>query len=125
MLPVMTISPPMMEKGVFLAPVAGITETLRGDFLDFENIGFGLRMAKSPEIEVKRRVLEVTELLGLERWLTAKPRHLSGGMHKRVALGLAIARNASLYLMDEPLSNLDALLRVKTRTEVIKLARST
>jgi multiple sugar transport system ATP-binding protein len=89
-----------------------------------DNIGFGLRMAKSPETEVKRRVLEVAELLGLERWLTAKPRHLSGGMQQRVALGRAIARNASLYLMDEPLSNLDALLRVKTRTEVIKLARS-
>ncbi len=66
----------------------------------------------------------MAELLGLERWLTAKPRHLSGGMQQRVALGRAIARNASLYLMDEPLSNLDALLRVKTRTEVIKLARS-
>jgi multiple sugar transport system ATP-binding protein len=89
-----------------------------------ENIGFGLRMAKAPEAEVKRRVLEVAELLGLERWLTARPRHLSGGMQQRVALGRAIARNASLYLMDEPLSNLDALLRVKTRTEVIKLARS-
>ena len=89
-----------------------------------ENIGFGLRMAKVPEAAVKRRVLEVAELLGLEQWLTAKPRHLSGGMQQRVALGRAIARNASLYLMDEPLSNLDALLRVKTRTEVIKLARS-
>jgi multiple sugar transport system ATP-binding protein len=89
-----------------------------------ENIGFGLRMAKSPEAEVKRRVLEVAELLGLEQWLAARPRHLSGGMQQRVALGRAIARNASLYLMDEPLSNLDALLRVKTRTEIIKLARS-
>jgi multiple sugar transport system ATP-binding protein len=89
-----------------------------------ENIGFGLRMAKSPEAEVTRRVLEVAELLGLEQWLSARPRHLSGGMQQRVALGRAIARNASLYLMDEPLSNLDALLRVKTRTEIIKLARS-
>jgi multiple sugar transport system ATP-binding protein len=89
-----------------------------------ENIGFGLRMAKSPETEVNRRVLEVAELLGLELWLSARPRHLSGGMQQRVALGRAIARNASLYLMDEPLSNLDALLRVKTRTEIIKLARS-
>jgi multiple sugar transport system ATP-binding protein len=89
-----------------------------------ENIGFGLRMAKTPEAEVKRRVLEVAELLGLEQWLKARPRQLSGGMQQRVALGRAIARNASLYLMDEPLSNLDALLRVKTRTEIIKLARS-
>jgi multiple sugar transport system ATP-binding protein len=89
-----------------------------------ENIGFGLRMAKAPEADVRRRVQEVAELLGLERWLTARPRQLSGGMQQRVALGRAIARNASLYLMDEPLSNLDALLRVKTRTEVIKLARS-
>jgi len=89
-----------------------------------ENIGFGLRMAKTREAEVSRRVREVAEMLGLERWLAAKPRQLSGGMQQRVALGRAIARNASLFLMDEPLSNLDALLRVKTRTEIIKLVRA-
>ena len=90
----------------------------------YDNLAFGLRMSKTPKAETEQRVQEVARLLGLSDWLRAKPRHLSGGMQQRVALGRAIARDAPLFLMDEPLSNLDALLRVQTRTEIIKLARS-
>ncbi len=89
----------------------------------YDNLAFGLRMSRTAKSETERRVQEVASLLGMSDWLHAKPRHLSGGMQQRVALGRAIARNAPLYLMDEPLSNLDALLRVQTRTEIIKLAR--
>ncbi len=90
----------------------------------YDNLAFGLRMSRTPKAETERRVQEVAGLLGLSDWLRAKPRHLSGGMQQRVALGRAIVRDAPLFLMDEPLSNLDALLRVQTRTEIIKLARS-
>src|SRR3712207_3293055 len=90
----------------------------------YDNLAFGLRMSRTPKAETERRVQEAARLLGLSDWLRAKPRHLSGGMQQRVALGRAIVRDAPLFLMDEPLSNLDALLRVQTRTEIIKLARS-
>ncbi|MFD1708977.1 ABC transporter ATP-binding protein [Siminovitchia sediminis] len=89
----------------------------------FENMAFGLRRQKVPKAEVKRKVEEAAETLGLTNLLKRKPKELSGGQRQRVALGRAIVRNSSIFLMDEPLSNLDAKLRVHMRTEIIRLHR--
>ncbi|ADU51982.1 carbohydrate ABC transporter ATP-binding protein, CUT1 family [Thermaerobacter marianensis DSM 12885] len=89
----------------------------------FENIAFGLRLRRVPEAEIRQRVGRVTELLGLDKLLRRKPRELSGGQRQRVALGRALVRDARILLMDEPLSNLDAQLRVRFRTELIELHR--
>jgi multiple sugar transport system ATP-binding protein len=86
-----------------------------------DNLAFGLRMRKEPKDEIERRVEQVAELLGIEDLLPRRPRQLSGGERQRVALGRAIVRRPRLFLMDEPLSNLDALLRVQMRTELLKL----
>ena len=87
----------------------------------FDNMAFGLKLRRRPKDEIMRRVNEAAELLGLQELLARKPKQLSGGQRQRVALGRAIVREPQVFLMDEPLSNLDAKLRVETRTGLIKL----
>jgi len=87
----------------------------------YENIAFGLRLKKVPKDEVDRRVKEAARILGLEGFLKRKPRALSGGQRQRVAMGRAIVRQPQAFLMDEPLSNLDAKLRVQMRAEIAKI----
>ena len=86
-----------------------------------QNIGFSLRMKKLPKDEIARRVAEAASVLGLTEWLQRKPGQLSGGQRQRVAMGRAIVRNPSVFLMDEPLSNLDAKLRVQLRGEIARV----
>jgi multiple sugar transport system ATP-binding protein len=86
-----------------------------------ENMGFALKQHGVPKEERIKRVRETARILDLEPFLDRKPRHLSGGQRQRVAMGRAIVRQPAVYLMDEPLSNLDAKLRVQTRTEVVEL----
>jgi len=88
------------------------------------NIGFPLKVARVPRAERERRVREVAEMLGLTDYLERRPGQLSGGQRQRVAMGRAIVRNPSVYLMDEPLSNLDAKLRVQMRTDIAALQAS-
>jgi multiple sugar transport system ATP-binding protein len=88
-----------------------------------ENMGFALKMARTPKAEIARRVMEAARLLDLEPYLRRRPRALSGGQRQRVAMGRAIVREPQVFLMDEPLSNLDAQLRVQTRTQIAKLQR--
>ncbi|MGH3859651.1 ABC transporter ATP-binding protein [Actinokineospora sp.] len=88
-----------------------------------ENIGFHLRITKVEKAERERRVLEAAKLLDLEKYLDRKPAKLSGGQRQRVAMGRAIVRRPQVFLMDEPLSNLDAKLRVQTRTQIATLQR--
>ena len=87
----------------------------------FDNMAFGLKLRKYPKAEIKERVEEAARVLGLDAVLDRKPKELSGGQRQRVALGRAIVRKPSVFLFDEPLSNLDAKLRVQTRTEISKL----
>ena len=87
----------------------------------FENMAFGLKLRKTPRDEIKRRVHEAAKILDIEHLLDRKPKALSGGQRQRVALGRAIVREPKVFLMDEPLSNLDAKLRVQMRTEISKL----
>ena len=87
----------------------------------YDNMAFGLKIRKMPKNEIDKKVKEAAEILGLLPYLDRKPRALSGGQRQRVALGRAIVRDAKVFLMDEPLSNLDAKLRVQTRGELIKL----
>ncbi|MDQ2687277.1 MAG: sn-glycerol-3-phosphate ABC transporter ATP-binding protein UgpC [Armatimonadota bacterium] len=89
----------------------------------FENMAFGLKLRKVPRADIEQRVQKVAGFLGLETLLQRKPGQLSGGQRQRVALGRAIVREPQVFLMDEPLSNLDAKLRVQTRAELIKLHR--
>ena len=86
-----------------------------------DNMGFALKMQNVPKAERQQRVLEAAKLLGLEDFLNRKPKALSGGQRQRVAMGRAIVRNPQVFLMDEPLSNLDAKLRVQTRTQIAAL----
>src|SRR5882757_8098353 len=86
-----------------------------------ENIGFHLRVTKVPKHEIASRVLEAARLLDLEPYLDRKPAKLSGGQRQRVAMGRAIVRSPQVFCMDEPLSNLDAKMRVQTRTDIAKL----
>lgn len=89
----------------------------------FDNIAFGLKIRKMPQEEIRRRVTDAATILGLEPLLDRKPKALSGGQRQRVALGRAIVRNPSVFLFDEPLSNLDAELRVQMRSEISQLQR--
>ena len=86
-----------------------------------DNIGFALKLRKLPKDEIRKKVEEAAEILGLTEWLDRKPKQLSGGQRQRVAMGRAIVREPSVFLMDEPLSNLDAKLRVKMRAEVRRI----
>ena len=86
-----------------------------------ENMGFALKLAKLPKSEIKAKVHQAAETLGLTEYLKRKPKDLSGGQRQRVAMGRAIVREPKAFLMDEPLSNLDAKLRVQTRAEVASL----
>ena len=88
-----------------------------------QNMGFALKVAKTPKAEIRTRVVEAARLLGLEAHLQRKPKDLSGGERQRVAMGRAIVRRPQVFLMDEPLSNLDAMLRVQTRNQVAELQR--
>ena len=87
----------------------------------YDNIAFSLRLKKMPEDEVYERVTNAAEILGITEYLTRKPRALSGGQRQRVAIGRAMVRNSKVFLMDEPLSNLDAKLRNQMRAEIILL----
>jgi multiple sugar transport system ATP-binding protein len=87
----------------------------------FDNMAFGLKLRKLAKNEIQRRVQEAAEILGIEVLLERKPRQLSGGQRQRVAVGRAIVREPNVFLFDEPLSNLDAKLRVQTRAEISKL----
>ncbi len=87
----------------------------------FDNMAFGLKLRKVPKQEIKRRVYEAAEMLGISNLLDRKPRQLSGGQRQRVAVGRAIVREPKVFLFDEPLSNLDAKLRVETRANISKL----
>jgi multiple sugar transport system ATP-binding protein len=89
----------------------------------YDNLAFGLRNKRMPKDEVDRRVRRAAEILDLGKLLKRKPKQLSGGQRQRVALGRAIVREPAAFLMDEPLSNLDAQLRVATRAEILKLQR--
>jgi multiple sugar transport system ATP-binding protein len=87
----------------------------------YDNMAFGLKLRKTPKNEIKRRVQEAAQILGIEMLLDRKPRQLSGGQRQRVAVGRAIVREPKVFLFDEPLSNLDAKLRVETRANISKL----
>ncbi|TNC28738.1 ABC transporter ATP-binding protein [Amycolatopsis alkalitolerans] len=88
-----------------------------------QNMGFALKIAGKPKSEIKQRVADAAKLLDLEEYLDRKPKALSGGQRQRVAMGRAIVREPQVFLMDEPLSNLDAKLRVSTRTQIAALQR--
>jgi multiple sugar transport system ATP-binding protein len=90
----------------------------------YDNMAFGLKIRHLPKAEIDRRVHEAAKILQIEEYLDRKPKALSGGQRQRVALGRAVVRNAKVFLMDEPLSNLDAKLRVQMRSEIIKLTEA-
>ncbi|HEY1769051.1 MAG TPA: sn-glycerol-3-phosphate ABC transporter ATP-binding protein UgpC [Chthoniobacterales bacterium] len=87
----------------------------------YENLAFGLKLRKFPKAEIKKRVVDAASILGIENLLERKPKALSGGQRQRVAVGRAIVRQPKVFLFDEPLSNLDAKMRVQMRTEITKL----
>ena len=89
----------------------------------YDNMAFGLKLCKTPKDEIKRRVEEAARILDISHLLDRKPKALSGGQRQRVAMGRAIVREPKVFLMDEPLSNLDAKLRVQTRTQIAALQR--
>lgn len=117
------------KKGVFVPPkdrdIAMVFQSyaLYPHMTVYDNIAFPLKLRKVPKQEMDQRVREVAEMLGLTELLKRKPRELSGGQRQRVALGRAIVRKPQVFLMDEPLSNLDAKLRVKMRAELKKLQK--
>jgi multiple sugar transport system ATP-binding protein len=88
-----------------------------------QNMGFALKIARIPKVEIQQRIMDAARLLDLEPYLARKPKDLSGGQRQRVAMGRAIVRRPQVFLMDEPLSNLDAKLRVQTRNQIAGLQR--
>jgi multiple sugar transport system ATP-binding protein len=88
-----------------------------------ENMGFALKIAKTPKAEIRERIVDAAKMLDLQPYLDRKPKDLSGGQRQRVAMGRAIVRRPQVFLMDEPLSNLDAKLRVQTRNQIAALQR--
>src|SRR3546814_2557525 len=88
-----------------------------------ENIGYGMRVRGEPRPEIDAKIAEAARILGLEPYLGRRPKHLSGGQRQRVAIGRAIVRDPDVFLFDEPLSNLDAKLRIEMRTEIKNLHR--
>src|SRR3954469_15185850 len=145
------VGPSGCGKSTILRMIAGLEDISQGDFLIdgkrmnnvppkdrdiamvfqnyalyphmsvYHNMAFGLKLRKFPKNEIDRRVKEAARILGLEPYLDRKPKALSGGQRQRVALGRAIVRDVKVFLMDEPLSNLDAKLRVQMRAEIMKL----
>lgn len=145
------VGPSGCGKSTTLRMIAGLEEISKGDFLIdgervndvapkdrdiamvfqnyalyphmsvYDNMAFGLKLRKFTKEEIDRRVKDAARILGLEQYLERKPKALSGGQRQRVALGRAIVRDAKVFLMDEPLSNLDAKLRVQMRSEIAKL----
>lgn len=91
----------------------------------YDNMAFGLKLRKVPKAEIDKKVREAARILDLDKLLDRKPKALSGGQRQRVAMGRAIVRNPKVFLMDEPLSNLDAKLRVQMRIEISKLHQKT
>src|SRR6187549_579652 len=89
----------------------------------YDNLAFGLKLRKFPKAEIKKRVVDAASILGIESLLDRKPKALSGGQRQRVAVGRAIVRQPKVFLFDEPLSNLDAKLRIAMRVEIRKLQR--
>ena len=87
----------------------------------YDNMAFGLKLRKTPKAEIDKKVKEAAEILGIGQFLDRKPKQLSGGQRQRVAVGRAIVRSPKVFLFDEPLSNLDAKLRVETRADISKL----
>src|SRR5512133_1381696 len=87
----------------------------------YDNIAFGLKIRKLPDADIRKRVQDAADLLGLDKLLDRKPKALSGGQRQRVALGRAIVRNPTVFLFDEPLSNLDGKMRVQMRSELSRL----
>ena len=87
----------------------------------FDNMAFGLKIEKKSKEEIEQRVMEAAKILQIEEYLERKPKQLSGGQRQRVAIGRAITRKPKVFLFDEPLSNLDAALRVQMRVELAKL----
>jgi len=96
---------------------------LYGTMSIYDNVGMSLKVRHRPKVEIYDRVMETSRFLGIEEYLNRFPDQLSGGQKQRVALGRSIARNPKLFLMDEPLSNLDAKLRAYTRSEIVKIQR--
>ncbi len=148
---VVLVGPSGCGKSTFLRMIAGLEEVTRGEiYIDgrmvnnvapkdrdiamvfqnyalyphmtaFDNMAFGLKLRKYPREEIEARVREAAQILGIEDLLDRKPKELSGGQRQRVAVGRAIVRKPKVFLFDEPLSNLDAKLRVQMRTEIEKL----
>src|SRR3954463_15990674 len=87
----------------------------------YDNLAFGLKLRRYPKAEIKKRVMDAAGILGIEELLERKPKALSGGQRQRVAVGRAIVRQPKVFLFDEPLSNLDAKMRVQMRAEITKL----
>ena len=148
---VVLVGPSGCGKSTFLRMIAGLEESTSGEiYIDgrlvndvppkdrdiamvfqnyalyphmtvFDNMAFGLKLRKYPKEEIKQRVQDAAQILGIENLLDRKPKALSGGQRQRVAVGRAIVRKPKVFLFDEPLSNLDAKLRVQMRTEISKL----
>src|SRR6478672_5486889 len=122
---VVFVGPSGCGKTTTLRMIAGLEAISSGDIsIDgtvVNNLAFGLKMRKFARPEIKKRVNEAADILGIGDLLKRKPRQLSGGQRQRVALGRAIVRHPRVFLFDEPLSNLDAKLRVQMRVELKKL----